>query len=1017
MTSLDTIPITLDLIGSKRVKEDPVCRRVMNPAGGYKLQLSMQPIVELGHAQRAAGLLLQGIQDLRTAVASQLTAQESAILCSVQSIQISELQFTPDGAGAIMMFLATQSSTLKSVHIHYAIPVEKETVSERDTQALSCLALAFEDANLEVIDLSHNALPPEIWLTFSSQKQLQTLILEDVNMSDECLVALDEQMEANLYTGALSRLWVSNRAKLEQRGVDAASNVLYRCTNLRQLRWAYYIPPNQRGQRQGQHDRGKDVRLPCRGINDLAQRMFRLQSHLRVLELEGAALTDLDCTDARIGLFAAFHCLPRLTHLKLKALSITPSRLSVLITALQNGGVPLKKLDLSANRILDEGAKLLTQLADFRTLATRLEVLDLEETAIGNDGAIALFVAWGIKGREDLDIRLNGNPINMSKVAISVAASFKSIELERDNIRKERDEVVRDSKDLQQKLQVKQAEHTEQVNGNGEKVKEMLTAQASMVADMQALQKQVATLTVEKEKLMGAFSVLGATQAVEERNSTLERIARLEEAVHGARRAAIKYPTSKTRKAIHPESTRQIPDKDPEGSQRRRRSPVDDERIADNLRDKTPSERNRDKTQGDLDVTSGRATESKQSEGSSDVATPTDTRTKAQSAVQAMSNSRKEDLADVRADIARLSRTKSGSVRGSSAIRDGVEKGMSAHSRESSRSDVLRQPQRQESQRYLNKPDRRQLLQRQESIPFAQRHDSLRYIVQDDSSRRLMRQDSLRVTGGVPDISSGPEVTQPERSSSTNGRNERPGLARLDRSFKAKNSSSDRFEQLVNQQFRDRTGSLSSSGSYSVRARSDSQANSSDSGGIRDSRDGEDDNITDSIGSVRRGWQATMGSNGQSARRSILRKATSMRTLSTSTDMVTRPVFRTNSYNKGRRGPLTNNVEDPRRQFESYRRRFDESLSGAQTDRGRLEISHSWHAKGATIPESPTKSTGGSSHGLSPQQAVGHGNKTPIRARPPPPPLLSPAVELDGSERTSNSPTPSEKSEGTVVYA
>jgi hypothetical protein len=516
-----TVSLTLELLGRNNGEGgEPECRRVTTP-GGFKLQVTLPRLVLLSHATKAAELLLNGIDGMANNV-------------TIDRVEISNLRFTADGVGGIMMFMAIKSTKVKHLLIHNVVGTNP---TQQDEQALSCLALAFQDSRLETLDLSSNAVGSYIWGTFSCQTQLQSLLLEDVEMDDESLATLDQELEKKMYSGSLSKLCVSNRYPTSEKAIRSVNNILFRCTNLRYLRWANKSDQQKTG-------------LPCRGIFQLAQKMFRLTAHLRQLELEGGEITEEDFGAS--GLCGALKLLHRLNHLKLRNLSLTPNRAKQVLMAVKTGSLPIQHLDLSKNRLGNEGAEILSQVADIRSLATNLKTLNIEHNGIESKGAVALFSGLGAKSIEDLDIRMKGNPLDMAKVALGISGAKHQVEQERESLRQERDRLRQGETSKRPSLPSGEEDR--------KSVRNLLSSQASMVSDMQVLQKEVKNLTQERDILIGAFSIMGAEKAVEERNSILGRLSRLESAVQSGRRGG-KYPSAKTRHSV-PSNTVEMTQKD-----------------------------------------------------------------------------------------------------------------------------------------------------------------------------------------------------------------------------------------------------------------------------------------------------------------------------------------------------------------------------------------------------------------------------------------------------------------------
>jgi hypothetical protein len=507
----DTVPLTLELLGGT-IEEGggPECRKITTNAG-LKLQLLLPRCrIDADQATLSADLLLSDMEQISHNV-------------KVDTVLISGVQFTHDGVKSLKMFLAVQAAAVKHLSIHNV--VKDPSGQKEEKQALSSLAMAFHDARLETLDLSHNILGAYIWDNFNSQQQLESLILEDVEMDEDSYENLERNLEKKMYTGHLAILRISNKIPVGPKAVEAGNNILYRCTTLRSLRWL-----NKSKQQMQQHPGTSG--LPCRGLYDLSEKMNRHTHTLKHVELEGGDLSDEDFGDEH-GLCGAIKRLNRLGHLKLKNVGLTSDRASMLVAAFQAGKTPLRNLDLSDNMVGDQGAIALSKISENRPLLTHLKYLNICNNNITNDGGVALFCAIGGKGVTDLNVQTDGNTLSMSHVALAIAAMRqKAEEATSQSMPKNNDGVGNSSG------------HQLQQGDDPKKIESLLESQASMIKDLQLLQKEVQKVTDERDTLVKAFSVLGASQHVEERNTILERLKRLEDKVHGQRQS-IRYPTTK----------------------------------------------------------------------------------------------------------------------------------------------------------------------------------------------------------------------------------------------------------------------------------------------------------------------------------------------------------------------------------------------------------------------------------------------------------------------------------------
>jgi hypothetical protein len=556
----NTVPLTLELLGGTAKGHDALeCQRLPTPSG-FKLQVLLPTVMDLEIATNTADMLLSSIENISNNV-------------TVDRVELVNLRFTPQGISSLKMFLAIQATSVKHLVLNNVIgddgpPNDDDDDDDDDgiisktdqEQAFSSLGLAFQESRLETLDLGSNVLDSYIWKSFSSQTQLQSLFLEDVKMDDESFEVLDMHLAKKMQTGILSRLCISNNSvTTTEKAAQAGNNILYRCTHLRAIRWL-----NKNA------TQGSTCSLPCRGINELAQKAARLSTQLRHLELEGANELPDEEFDVN-GLCGGLKLLHRLHHLKLRNMSITPHQATQLVLALKTGRIPLRNLDLSQNKLGDQGAVILGQLADIRSMVTNLKYLNIEANDIGNLGGIQLFSALGSRGfDDDLDIRTDGNRLDMVKVALGIAALRREAGEQRDELRLEIGQFQSG------KQQQQPAVRPEDQNN----ARQLLAAQASMVSDMQLLQKQVETLTDERDSLIKAFSVMGAVQHVEERKSVLARLSWLEESIPGNNRANGRYSTNmqKSPSGLSPEQMRasQNGNMQPPGSVKRRPGAIKD---------------------------------------------------------------------------------------------------------------------------------------------------------------------------------------------------------------------------------------------------------------------------------------------------------------------------------------------------------------------------------------------------------------------------------------------------------
>jgi hypothetical protein len=785
-TDTCTVPLTLELLGGKIEGHDSLeCRRVPTTSG-FKLQLLLPGLIDLDVAANTADMLLSSIEIISNNV-------------MVDRVEVSNLRFTPEGVSSLIMFLAIQATSVKHLVLKNVIGGPNITIT--DQEAFTSLGLAFQESRLETLDLGSNVLGSYIWKSFSSQTQLQSLFLEDVEMDDESFEVLDMHLEKKMNTGILSRVCISNNAVTTEKAAQAGNNIIYRCTNLRAIRWL----------NKNAHARSS-CRLPCRGIHELAQKSLRLSTQLRHLELEGGELRDEE-SDVNV-LCEGLKLLHRLNHLKLRNLSITPNQATQLVDALRTGRIPLRNLDLSNNKLGDEGAAIIGQLADIRTMVTNLKYLNIESNDIGNQGGIQLFIALGSRDFDDLDIRTDGNRLDMVKVALGIAALKSEAEEQRDALRLELDQLKGGQDQQHQHQQQHQQQHHQYPGVKPEdqiNVRHLLAAQASMVSDMQILRKEVEKLTDERDSLIKTFLIMGAGKHIEEHNSVLTRLSRLEEAVH-CNRVSGRYPTKQVRPnmqrtpGLSPEEMRaleasQAAGKAPGSTQQRNMQPPGPVKrrpgaIKDDVRKEERMSRDdvRARIQAEVASLQKKKNEVRACIMSEVVALQSERR-KQNEKTQALQAKIKEKLASKAVDRAKVLEdvVKLKQERGLH-VKLKQERGLQ---RRESESNLLKRPE----------PDR-SLLQRRESKSFSEKSLRRKEPFSEKGIPRNRRESYSR-SGSEMLEAGGPTILIPDSSSHSEGRH------------KIGQSTSDRFQRLLHKQIQNQLFKSTARNSDSLKSESE----------------------------------------------------------------------------------------------------------------------------------------------------------------------------------------------------
>lgn len=493
------VSLTLELTGDDRHEKVVSSGRVRSvekiqtDAKSFKFIVSMPRLVDANQANLTADLLFEEIDRLATTSV-------------VERVILKGLRFTSEGVAGIVMFLMIHAEKVKHVildDIFSGVVIAHEdplVIAHEDPLAFSALASAFESSKLESLNLSNNVIESCIWKNWSQQTELQQLMLDYVEMNDASLQALASNF---VFGHTLRDLYVVLRKPMGSAALDAANTIVGSCTQLSSLRWINKNHVND------------DTRLPWLGLQKMNATMSSTHNSGKLLHLvmEGGCLFDEDLGDT--GLYGALLELPNLQTLKLRNVGLRDAAVNQMVSALRRSQPPLACLDLSSNNIQSDGAKILVDLSHIPRVTKDLTSLVLEKNMIANDGARTLISSFGSNVGARLDLRLRGNPFDYSKIAFEMAVSKGSVELERDELRKECERLRTEAQDGHQKLC------------------NVMAAQTLMVSDMHVLNQQAACVAEERDTLTKAFSVLGKAQQVDERQQMLQRIGKLEEMVLG----------------------------------------------------------------------------------------------------------------------------------------------------------------------------------------------------------------------------------------------------------------------------------------------------------------------------------------------------------------------------------------------------------------------------------------------------------------------------------------------------
>ena len=444
-------------------------RTVAAADGSLRLVAALPgPIVAGEDAHLTAALLMDQMDHLPHSV-------------RVERVKINSLQFTKEAILGIQGFLSMHYSTIKYVSMK---DIMTEPYTREDEQAFVDLCQVFSKTAtpLETLNLSDNTITAPIWNCWSSQRTLQQLILDYVEMDDDSLSSLARNFT---FADTLEELYVVLTQNIGPRGLLAANSILKACRNIGSLRWAVKDAP-------------PDAFMPWRGLADMARNMSHTGgSYLLHLVMDGGTLSEEDAGPH--GLAGALEHFPHLKTLKLRSIGLNDVGVQHLARALIIAQPSLDVLDLSRNVVQSSGAAALAKLSDVEALTKNLTSFNLERNNIDAEGARILLEAFGMCKtpiNPKLDIKLDGNPIHFSKFAFQLAQRKGQVQLERDQLLQDR-----------------------HGGSSHNRIDE---------ASRHDLQEQVRQLQEEKATLMRAFCLIGTAQRMEEQVRWMERVTALE---------------------------------------------------------------------------------------------------------------------------------------------------------------------------------------------------------------------------------------------------------------------------------------------------------------------------------------------------------------------------------------------------------------------------------------------------------------------------------------------------------
>ena len=238
----------------------------------------------------------------------------------------------------------------------------------------------------------------------------------------------------------------------------------------------------------------------------------------------------------------------RIKQLELSNTGLDARALKHLTSTLKRSELSLQALNVSRNPLLgDDGCILLAACAkdiaqsqqNPKRVPTRINV---ERCNVGNVGALALLSVLGkiFHGQKEeklgfqilIDESKGGNSkLDMVKVALELASKTPS-----------RSQQLSATTATSTREQGVQAGNSAEERDRANELKSLRRREALLQGRLEAMEEELRQLNDEKATLLGAFSVLGASQLVEERSSMLRRLEELEMAVLGQ----VSPPSDKT---------------------------------------------------------------------------------------------------------------------------------------------------------------------------------------------------------------------------------------------------------------------------------------------------------------------------------------------------------------------------------------------------------------------------------------------------------------------------------------
>ena len=439
-----------------------------------------------------------------------------------------------DGLSGLTAQLAPYASDIKHISIcnvnNNTIQQKQQYQNDLHTTVVNTLLNSLTSgggngghvAKVESIHLGSCILNSNIWDAFRNQNYIQSLYLDDVIIDGmECLQTLERHLDHNDFKWtdlkefhiSLKQNATDNNNKNGHHGdKEVANNILshFRSGNLRYLCWKNIIETGRQASSYG---------VPYFGIGNWGVQ-------LRILHLEGASLTDDEFfKDLRNSLCSGLQLMSHLEELHLTRLSITSMHAKWLTLSLKRGNPPLKILNLSHNELGNDGAQTLGRIGKVESVMSNLISLNIEGNGIDIEGVESLISALGPSANKNLTISTG---LDMSRVALNIASNKTKNQTRNEPNRRQMSRTYSGGSASSSFASFNSSDDDER-NAN----RYYSSSETRMASQLQYMEEQIKILEQEKHTLMGALSIMGASNQPGDRSILLKRIADLEAIVYG----------------------------------------------------------------------------------------------------------------------------------------------------------------------------------------------------------------------------------------------------------------------------------------------------------------------------------------------------------------------------------------------------------------------------------------------------------------------------------------------------